>query len=87
MLATYVSLNMFSPRASRSISLKVVVVVVVDLLVVVVVVVTFCKNSKFQYYSTVDIEGAYSATLYIQYNQYLVLIKVFVCIIKNLFRA
>ncbi len=43
---------LFSPRASRSISLKVVVVVVVvDLLlvVVVVVVVTFCKNSKFQY--------------------------------------
>ncbi len=35
----------FSPRASRSISLKVVVVVVVLLLLLVVVsVVTFCKN-------------------------------------------
>ncbi len=38
---------LFSPRASRSISLKVVVVVVLLVVVVVVVsVVTFCKNSQ-----------------------------------------
>ncbi len=48
----------FSPRALRSMSLK-VVVVVVDLVVVVVVVVvvTFCKNSKFQYMGTVHYES------------------------------
>ncbi len=46
----------FSPRASRSISLKVVHFV----LLVVVSVVTFCKNSKFQYLST---DGAYSVAI------------------------
>ncbi len=74
-------LSLFSPRASRSRSLKAVVVVLV------VLVVTFCKNSKFQFIRTVqqkvDIDGAYSVTL-----QYLlsVLTKVFVTIIKNLCR-
>ncbi len=45
----------FSPRASRSISLKVVVVLVV---VVVVSVVTFCKNSQIAV-KTASIDGAY----------------------------
>ncbi len=49
----HAAFSSFSPRASRSISLKVVVVVVVLLVlllvvVVVVSVVTFCKNLKIQ---------------------------------------
>ncbi len=52
----------FSPRASRSISLKVVVVVVVLVVVVVVVsVVTFCKNSQITV-DKVSTDGAYSTT-------------------------
>ncbi len=45
-----VEISLFSPRESRSISLKVVVVVLLLLLFLVVVsVVTFCKNLQVQY--------------------------------------
>ncbi len=54
---------LFSPRASRSISLKVVVVVVLLLLLVVVVsVVTFCKNLQISVHKVCTLtDGAYSS--------------------------
>ncbi len=50
---------LFSPRASRSTSLKVVVVLLV---VVVVSVVTFCKNSQITVET--EVQMAHSAVLY-----------------------
>ncbi len=57
-LSTFMFCMVFSPRASRSISLKVVVVVVLVLVVVVVSVVTFCKNSQIAV-DTASTDGAY----------------------------
>ncbi len=56
---------LFSPRASRSISLKVVVVLVV--LVVVVSVVTFCKNSQIAV-DRASTDGAYQLLQLVMYS-------------------
>ncbi len=61
MRCTLAPLKYFSPRASRSISLKVVVVLLLLLLVVVVSVVTFCKTRKLQ-----DIQCSYIQMAHIQ---------------------